>query len=155
MILLGLILVIGAVGAGTLLFLGAASLTDTVTIPVLGGSIQLPPLALFLAGAGAMLLLWLGWALVRAGTRRSVRARREAKENARLADEQRLRRERELAEERRDSYRVDERADVPPTRTDVPATRTEGPLARTDVPDTRGDLADTRTDVPERRTDGV
>lgn len=102
MILLGILLVAIALGGGTLLFIGASSLDDTITIPLLGGSIELPPVALLLAGALAMLLLWLGWALLRGGARRSARLRREAKENARLAEEQRRRTAAEEEQARRD-----------------------------------------------------
>lgn len=91
MILLGILLVAIALGGGALLFVGTSGLESTITIPVLGASINLPPLALFLAGAVAVLLLWMGWALLRGGVRRSARQRREAKENARLAEEQRRR----------------------------------------------------------------
>jgi hypothetical protein len=91
MILLGILFVAAALAGGALLFVGASSLDDAITIPLLGGSINLPPVWLFIAGAVSMLLLWIGWAMLRGGARRSSRQRREAKENARLAEEQRRR----------------------------------------------------------------
>ena len=89
MILLGILFLAAALGGGALVFIGASSLDDKITIPLLGGNIELPPVALFVAGAASVLLLWLGWAMLRGGARRSARQRREAKENAKLAEEQR------------------------------------------------------------------
>jgi membrane protein implicated in regulation of membrane protease activity len=127
MILLGILFVAAALAGGALLFVGASSLDDTISIPLLGGSINLPPVALFIAGAASVLLLWLGWAMLRGGARRSSRQRREAKENARLAEEQRRR---AAADER---TRVDADGDRAPRDADgnltVPEERHEGPRA--------------------------
>ncbi len=103
MILIGILLVAVALGAGALVFVGASSLDDTITIPLLGGNIELPPVALFIAGAASMLLLWLGWVLLRGGARRSARLRRESKENAKLAEEQRRRNAEQLKVANRDA----------------------------------------------------
>jgi membrane protein implicated in regulation of membrane protease activity len=104
MILLGILLVAIALGGGALLFVGTSGLESTITVPVLGASVNLPPLALFVAGAVAVLLLWMGWALLRGGARRSARQRREAKENARLAEEQRRRSVDTAEQPRREEY---------------------------------------------------
>lgn len=112
MVLLGLILVLLAAGAGVLLFAGTARLTDTVDIAVLGGTLSLPPLTLLVTGMVVITVFWLGWALLRGGLRRGKRKRVEAKEavaaaEARRETEQRrmqeemAARDRALAEERR------------------------------------------------------
>lgn len=103
MVLLGVLLVAVALGGGALLFYGTSSLDDTITIPLLGGNIELPPLALFIAGIVSTLLLWIGWSLLRAGARRSARQRREAKENARLAEDQRRQNAEQLEQARREA----------------------------------------------------
>lgn len=100
MILFGLILIILALAGGAFLFIGTSSLSDKVDITVLGITVSLPPLALVVAGALAVLLLWLGWAVLRAGTKRSTRQRRDAKEQSRLAKEQDAAKEKEWAAER-------------------------------------------------------
>ncbi|KGN38330.1 hypothetical protein [Knoellia subterranea] len=99
MIILGLILVLFAIAAGILLYEGTSQLTDGVDIDVLGGSISLPPLLLLVTGAAVITVFWLGWVLMRSGFKRSARRRREAKEEAALAEQQRLDRERQMQEE--------------------------------------------------------
>lgn len=119
MVLLGLVLVLLAAGAGVLLFAGTAQLTDTVDVELLGGTLSLPPLALLVTGMVVISLFWLGWAFLRAGLHHNKRRRVQAKEDAaaakeeaaaaearRVADEKRLQaelstRDEELAEERR------------------------------------------------------
>jgi hypothetical protein len=112
MVLLGVILVLLAAGAGVLLVLGTAKITDTVDITILGGTLSLPPLTLLITGMVVISLFWLGWALLRGGLRRGKRRRLEAKEAAaaaearRVEDERRMQgefaaRERQLVEERR------------------------------------------------------
>ena len=46
MVLLGVVLILLAAGAGVLLFLGTAQITDTVDITMPGGTLSLPPLTL-------------------------------------------------------------------------------------------------------------
>ena len=99
MIILGLILVLLAVAAGILLFEGTRALTDGVDIDVLNGTVSLPPLALLITGAAVITIFWLGWALMRAGIRRGSRRRREAKEQAALAEQRRVDDERRMQEE--------------------------------------------------------
>jgi len=113
MVLLGVILVLLAAGAGVLLFLGTAQITDTVDITILGGTLSLPPLTLLITGMVLITIFWLGWAMLRGGLRRGKRRRVEAKEaaaaaEARRAEEERrmqdefAARERQLVEERRE-----------------------------------------------------
>ena len=94
MIILGLILIVLALAAGLFLFVGTTAL-DPIHLEVLGQTYSMSPLALVIAGAVAMTLLWWGWALVRMGTRRRVRKSREAKEAARQAELDRAAREKE------------------------------------------------------------
>lgn len=99
MIILGLILVLLAVGAGILLFEGTSALTDGVDIDILNGTISLPPLALLLTGAAVISVFWLGWALMRSGIKRGSRRRRQAKEEAAQAEQRRVETERRMQEE--------------------------------------------------------
>lgn len=119
MIAIGIILILLAILAGVLLFMGTSSLTDTVTIDMPIGTLQLPPIALLVMGAIVITVFWLGWALFRTGIRRSSRRRKEAKESARASEARRVEaeqraqeeyaaRERELADER---ARADAEAD--------------------------------------------
>lgn len=119
MIAIGIILILLAILAGVLLFMGTASLTDTVTIDMPIGTLQLPPLALLITGAVVISVFWLGWVLFRTGIRRSGRRRKEAKEATRAEEARRVEaeqraqeeyaaRERELADER---ARADAEAD--------------------------------------------
>ena len=112
MVLLGVILVLLAAGAGVLLFIGTAQITDTVDITILGGTLSLPPLTLLITGMVLISLFWLGWAMLRGGLRRGKRRRVQAKEAAatsearRVEEERRMQdefaaRERQLVEERR------------------------------------------------------
>lgn len=92
MILLGLIIVLLAIAAGTLLFLATQNLTDPIELEAAGFQISATPLALLIAGAAVMLILWLGLAMIRSRLRRGARRRREAKEATRAAEnEQRIR----------------------------------------------------------------
>ena len=99
MVLLGLILVLLAAGAGVLLFAGTAQLTDTVDISILGGTLSLPPLTLLVTGMVVITVFWLGWALLRGGLRRGKRKRVEAKEAAAAAEARRATEDRRLQEE--------------------------------------------------------
>lgn len=111
MILIGLLLIVLAAAVGTLLFLGTQQITDTTDIQVLGGTIGLPPLALLIAGAVTISIFWLGWALLRGGIRRSSRRRAERKEEAKLAEEERVAREQKMQQEfaERERQLADER----------------------------------------------
>jgi membrane protein implicated in regulation of membrane protease activity len=85
-LVLGLLVVIVAIAAGVLLFLATQSLTTPVNLDAAGISVGMTPLALIIAGAVVLLLLWLGLALLRGSARRRARPRREAKEAQRQAE---------------------------------------------------------------------
>lgn len=86
MILLGLILVLIAVAAAVLLFLATDTLMTPIDLEAAGFQVGMTPLALLIAGAAIMLLLWLGLAMIRGSVRRRSRPRREAKEAQRQAE---------------------------------------------------------------------
>jgi type VI protein secretion system component VasK len=94
MIILGLLLIVLALVGALFLFAGTSAL-DPIELEVLNQTYSMSPLALVIAGAVAMTLLWWGWALLRIGTRRRVRKSREAKEAARQAELDRAAREKE------------------------------------------------------------
>lgn len=133
MVLLGVVLVLLAAGAGVLLFVGTARLTDTVDISILGGTLSLPPLTLLITGMVVITLFWLGWALMRAGLRRGKRRRLQAKDAVATAEARRVEdgrrmqdefdaRERALVEERRrDESQATPRHGAEPGDTTPPA----------------------------------
>lgn len=86
MIVLGLILVIVAIAGAVLLFLGTQSLTTPVDLDAAGIKVGLTPLALLIAGAIVMLLLWFGLGMMRGSMKRKRRPGREAKEAQRQAE---------------------------------------------------------------------
>ncbi|WP_299446706.1 hypothetical protein [uncultured Phycicoccus sp.] len=112
MVIFGVLLIIVAVIAGVLLFMGTGSLTDTVDFEILGGTLSLPPVALLVTGMVVITVFWFGWFLLRVGTTRAHRRRAAAKEAAREAEEQRLADEARLKEElaARDRELAEERA---------------------------------------------
>ena len=112
MVVLGLLLVLLAVGAGAAVYLGAASLHGyTFTFDPLGAQLSTNPLGLALSGALVVLVFWLGWAILRLGARRAGRRRRAAKEAERQAEA-----ERAETDQRREELAARERAsqDEPP-----------------------------------------
>lgn len=146
MVLLGIVLILLAAGAGVALFAGTAQLEDTVDVGLLGGTLSLPPLALLITGMVVISLFWLGWAILRGGLRHNKKRRVQAKEDAaaakvdaaaaeerRIAEEKRLQaelstRDEQLAEERR--LRETETAALRQQSTPAPApdqTRTPQP----------------------------
>ena len=86
MIVLGLILIVLAVAAGALLFIATQPLTDPVALEALGVQANVLPLVLLIAGAAVMVLLWLGFTMIRGSVRRKARRRRESKELERQAE---------------------------------------------------------------------
>ena len=86
MILLGLILIVVAVAAGTVLVLATQSLTEPVELAAGGFQVSVVPLILVIAGAAVLFVLWLGLAMVRGSIRRKTRRRKEAKEAQRQAE---------------------------------------------------------------------
>ena len=79
MILLGLILIVVAVGIGTLLVLATQPLTEPVALEAAGWQVSVLPLALLIAGAAVLLLFWLGLVMIRGSVRRKARRRRETR----------------------------------------------------------------------------
>lgn len=137
-IVIGLILLLAALGAGVWLFLAAQHLTSAVDLTQWGMTIGFSPLALIIAGVGVTLAFLAGLSFVRFAVGRSSRLRKERKENERLAGQQRAVTEREatrrLEEERsrpgsftqplpeRDSgLSVDTRTQIPPPPPPPPA----------------------------------
>lgn len=156
MVILGVLLILVALIAGVLLFVQTGSLTDTVDINVLGGTLSLPPLALLITGMVIITLFWFGWFLLRVGTKRSHRRRVAAKENARETEERRLAdgarmkeevsaRERQLEEERRRHEESEAQL-----RTEA-ETRVADQHAATETARRRAEVAEARN---EPRTDG-
>lgn len=138
MIVLGLILIVLAVAAGALLFVATQPLTDPVTLEALGVQAKVIPLALLIAGAAVMVLLWLGLVMVRGSVRRKTRRRREAKELERQAQadaEARRAAEARTGESRYgDDYRDGERRDP---RADERGDRAAEPVRPARFADTR------------------
>lgn len=97
MVLIGLLFVLVAIAAAVLLVMGALPLDTTASLEPGIFKFELTPLALLIAGAAVMLLLWLGLGMIRGSVKRRRRPAREAKETQRRA---------ELEE----SIRADERA---------------------------------------------
>jgi hypothetical protein len=144
MVVLGVVLVLLAFAVGVLLVAGTASLDGTVDVSVPGGTLSLPPLTFLVLGMVVITVFWLGWAILRAGVRRSRRRRHEAKEAEarRVAEEKRLKeefaaRERALLDERDEAARSGRTAD-----------RGHGPA------DAGGGHATTRTDGDAGPGDG-
>ena len=106
MVVLGLLIVLLAIGAGAALYVGANSLHGSFTFDVLGAQISTNPLGLVLAGALVVLVFWLGWSVLRLGTRRSSRRRRAAKEAERQAEAERA----EVEQRQREELAARERA---------------------------------------------
>ncbi len=86
MVLIGLLVVLLAAGAGVLLYFGAESLTSTSTLEAAGLQATLTPLQLLITGAVVLLVLVLGLGMVRASVKRRRRPAREAKEAQRQAE---------------------------------------------------------------------
>jgi hypothetical protein len=87
MLILGLLLIVLAVGATLVAVLGAP--TARVEFELGGLSLSMGPLWVFFAGAATVLLLVLGLELIRAGARRARRRRRDKKELHRLSEQAR------------------------------------------------------------------
>lgn len=80
MIVLGIILILLAAGAATFAAIATGAATQAVELSAVGMSVTLTPLALFVSGAVALLLLVLGLWLVARGTRRKAQTRRELRQ---------------------------------------------------------------------------
>lgn len=154
MVLLGVVLVLLALGVGAALVLGSVRLEDPVVINVLGGTVELPPVVFLVSGMVVITVFWLGWAVLRHGLKRGHRRRVEtreaekAAEQERIAEQQRMKeelatRERLLEEERRRHesetaalrQQADERVAEQHVSTETARRRAEVAEARSDQPD--------------------
>lgn len=88
MVLLGIILLLLGVAVGVVAVTAAQS-TGLVHMAAFGLQRDSRPIELIIAGAVAVLLFCLGWALLAARARRRARVRRDERERERLADVER------------------------------------------------------------------
>jgi hypothetical protein len=79
MIVLGLILIIVAAAAVLFALASGGTLTSS-PLTAIGVTVNVTPLAMFVAGAVSLLLVVLGLALISRGTKRSVHTRRELRQ---------------------------------------------------------------------------
>lgn len=154
MVLLGVVLVLLALGVGAALVLGSVRLEDPVAINVLGGTVNLPPVVFLVSGMVVITVFWLGWAVLRSGLKRGHRRRVETRESEKAAEQERLAeqarlkeelatRERLLEEERRRHesetatlrQQADERVAEQHVSTETARRRAEVAEARTETPD--------------------
>ena len=116
MVVLGLILVLVAVVAGVVLVYDNSGRGHSVSVSAFGGHWQVDAFWLAVVGAAILLVGVLGVALIRGGSRRSLRRRQERKqlerENAALAD-----RVRHTGHDERPGRRDEVRAPDPPRGT--------------------------------------
>lgn len=80
MIVLGLLLILVAVGATVFVVIAPTATSQIIEVPVGAATISTSPLAMFLAGAVSLVLLGLGWALISGGARRKARSRKELRQ---------------------------------------------------------------------------
>ncbi|QIM22802.1 hypothetical protein G7075_19425 [Phycicoccus sp. HDW14] len=154
MVLLGVVLVLLALGVGAALVLGSVRLDDPVVIKVLGGTVELPPVVFLISGMVVITLFWLGWAVLRTGLRHGHRRRVEtreaekAAEQERVAEQQRMKeelatRERLLEEERRRHE-----SETAALRQEADARVAEQHVS-TETARRRAEVAEARSDQPE------
>lgn len=80
MIVLGLLLILAAVGATAFAVTAPSAAEQTIHVSALGFTISASPLAMFVAGALSVILLGLGFALINRGARRKANSRKELRE---------------------------------------------------------------------------
>jgi membrane protein implicated in regulation of membrane protease activity len=80
MIVLGLLLILIAVGATVFALMAPSATAQTIEVTGLGVKVSASPLAMFCAGAVSLALLALGYALISRGTRRRARSRKELRD---------------------------------------------------------------------------
>jgi len=80
MIVLGLLLILVAVGAAVFVVIAPLSISKMTDLTAVGVTVSASPLAMFIAGAVSLALLGLGYALVSRGTRRKARSRKELRQ---------------------------------------------------------------------------
>ncbi len=77
MIVLGLLLILVAVGAVVFAVTAPSATAQIIVVTALGLKVSASPLAMFVAGAVSLLLLAIGYVLISRGTRRKARSRKE------------------------------------------------------------------------------
>jgi len=80
MIVLGLLLILVAVGVTVFVVIAPTATSQIIEVPAGAITITTSPLAMFLAGAASLVLLGLGYALISGGTRRKARSRKELRQ---------------------------------------------------------------------------
>lgn len=80
MIVLGLLLILVAVGVTVFVVIAPTATSQIIEVPAGAITISTSPLAMFLAGAASLVLLGLGYALISGGTRRKARSRKELRQ---------------------------------------------------------------------------
>ncbi len=86
MVLIGLLLILIAIAAAVWLVIGTQSLTTPIDLDTPGFHVSATPLALLIAGAAVLFVLWLGLAAIRGSVKRRRRPAREAKDAQRQAE---------------------------------------------------------------------
>src|SRR6476659_9746919 len=137
MLVLGLVLILLA--AGSFVAVLASGADDKAVL--YGGSVEMPTLVIFLAGALALLVVVLGVELVRSGIRRANQNRQTKKRLRKLEHREQLRREDQAAAGGAPAGDADTRTDTteghagPPTdASDGGSTGDSGPHTRNDGP---------------------
>ena len=80
MIVLGLLLIVAAVGATVFAVMAPSATNETIVVTALGVKVSASPLAMFIAGAVSVALLGLAYVLISRGTRRKARSRKELRQ---------------------------------------------------------------------------
>lgn len=80
MIVFGLLLILIAAGAAVFAVMAPAGTVQTIELSALGVTVSASPLAMFVAGALAVLLFTVGLALINRGARRRSSSRKELRE---------------------------------------------------------------------------
>jgi hypothetical protein len=80
MIVLGLLLILIAVGATLFAIVAPSAAAQTIEVTALGFTVLASPLAMFAAGAVSLALLGLGYTLISGGMRRKARSRHELRQ---------------------------------------------------------------------------
>jgi hypothetical protein len=80
MIVIGVLLILIAVGAVAFALMAPSGAAQTIEVTALGFKVSASPLAMFFAGAAVVVLLSLGFAMVSRGTRRKASSRKELRQ---------------------------------------------------------------------------
>ena len=80
MIVLGLLLILVAIGVTVFVVIAPTATSQIIEVPAGAITVSTSPLAMFLAGAASLVLLGLGYALISGGTRRKARSRKELRQ---------------------------------------------------------------------------